>query len=88
METNPQELTSHLKAHGINWNWVFAESNAQDGRLVKREYLMLPAIQIKGACFGMKPSHQSPPNPVPRGVHVPRLPDQTKEPTQTNPLAI
>ena len=43
------------------------ELDAQNDHPVKRKDRILPATQVKDACLGMKPSHQSPPDPVPHG---------------------
>ena len=67
-ERDAQELTCHLKACVINRNRVSTESNAQDGRPVKRENCILHATQLKGAYLSMKPPHQSLLNPMPYGI--------------------
>ena len=43
------------------------KSDAQNGRPVKREDIILPATQMEGVCLDVKSSHQSLRNPVPHG---------------------
>ena len=60
-----QEIASHVKTHLLGRNLMATELNAQNGRPIKRKDTILPATQVKDACLGMKPPHQSLPNLVP-----------------------
>ena len=71
---------------GISQNRVSTESNAQDGRLVKRENRILPTTQMKSACLGMKSPHQSLPNPLPHGIW--RDPQKILEPLLSQEIRI